>query len=148
MAATVTLLRVFVSSPGDVAEERQILEEAVDRVNHSAGVDRGVILQLWRWEEDALRRIGPSPQEVIDEQLPQYDIYLGILGARFGTPTETYGSGTESEFNDALKRMEKGELKWIMFYFKTAVDPPRTQEELEQYGCVLKFKAAVNERGL
>ena len=106
MAETVTLLRVFVSSPGDVAEERQLLEEVVDRVNRTEGIGRGIILQLWKWEENALRRIGPSPQQVIDEQLPQYDIYLGILGGRFGTPTDTYGSGTEKEFHDALERQQ------------------------------------------
>jgi ubiquinone/menaquinone biosynthesis C-methylase UbiE len=148
MPEKVTLLRVFVSSPGDVGEERQVLEDVVRNVNAREAIDHGVILQLWKWEEDALRRIGPSPQQVIDEQLPKYDVYLGILGGRFGTPTGTYGSGTEKEFHDALGLQEKGILKWILFYFRTATAPPKTQQDLQEYGRVLAFKESIQQRGL
>ncbi len=101
---TVRILRVFVSSPGDVAAERAVLDEVVESINRSDGRACGVRLELWKWEQDAVPQIGPQPQAVIDAQTPAYDIYLGILAHRFGTTTGRYGSGTEKEFRDALKR--------------------------------------------
>jgi ubiquinone/menaquinone biosynthesis C-methylase UbiE/PAS domain-containing protein len=148
MPDQVTVLRVFVSSPGDLGEERDLLAEVVDQINQSDGMSRRVLLQLWRWEENGLRLIGKEPQQVVDDQLPRYDVYFGILGGRFGTPTRNFGSGTEKEFNDALERYEQGDLKWILFYFRTAVSPPRNQQELEQYGRVLQFKETISKLGL
>ena len=59
--STVQLIRVFVSSPGDVAEERRLLDEVVDRINRTDGRAQGVRLELWKWEDDAVPRIGPRP---------------------------------------------------------------------------------------
>jgi hypothetical protein len=36
------VIRVFVSSPGDVAAERGVLNEVVDRINLTDGLARGV----------------------------------------------------------------------------------------------------------
>ena len=115
--ATVRLIRVFVSSPSDVAEERKILDEVVHRINATDGLYLGVRLETWKWEENAVPQIGPPPQEGIDRQLPQYDIYLGIMSARFGTPTDGCGSGTEKEFRDALELWKQAGSPWILFYF-------------------------------
>ena len=92
---TIKLVKIFVSSPADVTEERQVLEEVVDRVNRTAGKERAVRFELNRWEKDVVPQIGPKPQDVVDAQTPEYGIYLGILSARFGTQTEQCGSGTE-----------------------------------------------------
>ena len=86
MADAVRLIRVFVSSPSDVAEERAVLEEVVDRINRTQGQEHGVRLEIWKWE-DAVPQIGPKAQDVIDAQTPNYDIYLGIMANRFGSPT-------------------------------------------------------------
>lgn len=44
-------------------------------------------------------------------------LLIGLLGQRFGTPTDSYGSGTEEEFATAMKfRGEQGgwpEVKWF-----------------------------------
>jgi hypothetical protein len=64
-------------------------------------------------------------QQVINNAIgDDYDVYLGILGARFGTSTGLYDSGTEEEFQRALKRKREGRLLEVMFFFKhTNVDP-------------------------
>ena len=62
---SVRLLRVFVSSPGDVAEERKVLDEVLGRINRTADRERGVRLESFRWERDVVPRIGPPPQEVV-----------------------------------------------------------------------------------
>ena len=82
---TIRLIRVFVSSPGDVAKERRALDEAIDFVNDGVGQERGIRLEAWKWEDQVVPQIGPNPQAVVDAQLPAYDIYLGIMSGRFGT---------------------------------------------------------------
>ncbi len=73
---------------------------------------------MWKWENHAIPQIGPRPQAVVDAQTPaDYDIYLGLLAYHFGTPTGRYGSGTEKEFRDALKRWGQTGKPWMLFYF-------------------------------
>ncbi len=147
-AETVRILRVFVSSPRDVAEERKLLEEVIDRINETDGIDRSIRFELWKWERHAAPRIGPPPQKTVDDQTPPYDIYLGIMSARFGTPTEEHGSGTEKEFRDAVKSWGSQGTPWILFYFRD--DPPlsRKAEDVEQYLRVVTFREALEKLGI
>ncbi|PYL26201.1 MAG: hypothetical protein DMF37_02915 [Verrucomicrobia bacterium] len=45
--------------------------------------------------------MGADAQDVINHQLAEYDIFLGIMSCRFGSPTKRAHSGTEEEFNRA-----------------------------------------------
>ncbi len=144
---TVRIIRVFVSSPSDVAEERKALDEVVARINRTDGAERKARLEVWKWEEDSVPQIGPEPQEVIDRQLPPYDIYLGIMKHRFGTRTGQYGSGTEKEFNDALNRWGKFGKPWILFYFSREVIDPEKQD-LSQCAKVQRFRKKLEKKGL
>jgi hypothetical protein len=98
MARTAELFRVvriFVSSPADVHLERSILSDVVAAINTTQSGDYGVRFELHRWESDVVPQIGPGAQAVVTAQTPNYDVYLGIMWGRFGTPTRTHGSGTE-----------------------------------------------------
>lgn len=149
MPRQMTVLNVFVSSPGDMHEERKLLEEVVHEINRSEGVERGVLLMLWKWEQDAVRRVGVEPQPNIDDQLPDYDIYLGIIGATFGTPTgDGYASGTEKEFRDALARVNQDPNVWILCYFRTGLPAPDNVEDIEQWKRVVNFRRELHELGL
>lgn len=143
---SVKVIRVFVSSPGDVADERAVLDEVTDRINRTQGREHGVRLEVWKWE-DTVPQIGPKAQDVIDAQTPSYDIYLGIMAHRFGSPTGRYGSGTEKEFKDALKQWGKIGKPWILFYFSEAAVNPATLD-LEQYAKVSEFREQVQKKGL
>ena len=70
--------------------------------------------------------IGSDTQDVINQQLPEdYDIFLGVMWARFGTATPRAGSGTEEEFERALTRHHANPRGVrILFYFKRASLPP------------------------
>ena len=131
----VRLVRVFVSSPGDVKAERAVLEEVIERINETQGAQMGVHLELWKWERNAVPRIGPPAQDVVDAQTPAYGIYLGIMAHRFGTPNGPYGSGTEKEFRDALAKWARLGEPWILFYFNDAAISP-SQLDLAQYAKV------------
>ena len=127
---TVRLVRVFVSSPGDVAEERKLLDEIIQRINRTDGQAHGMRLELWKWETGVVPHIGPPPQDVVEAQTPPYGIYLGMMSARFGTPTDQYSSGTEQEFHEAVLRWGKVGQPWILFYFNDEPPLPKTTEEI------------------
>ncbi|MFT7841731.1 hypothetical protein Q5530_36820 [Saccharothrix sp. BKS2] len=92
--------------------------------------------------------LGDHPQRVVDEQLgADFDVFVGIMWSRFGTPTWRAGSGTEHEFRDAHAGWRaRRQPAHILFYFCEApVDhPDDTQQqairvfrrELERIGLV------------
>ena len=142
------IVRIFVSSPGDVASERRALDEVVAAVNRTQASEYGIRFELQAWEKDVVPRIGPRPQTVVNDQTLEYNIYLGIMWGRFGTPTGTHGSGTEEEFRKAADKWAAVGTPWILFYFRD--DPPviRTSGDSEQYTRVLKFKEELQSRGI
>ncbi|WP_462074860.1 hypothetical protein [Nitrospira sp. CMX1] len=54
---------------------------------------------------------------MINDQIGEYDIFIGIMWRRFGTPTGVAGSGTEGEFRIAYKRWQENPQIALMFYF-------------------------------
>src|SRR5437763_408938 len=120
MPKNVTVLRVLVSSPGDVKEERMSLGPVVDELNKVWLARHDVRLELVNWETDVHPGIGDYPQAVINEQFGEdYDIFIGCMWTRFGHPTGGgFGSGTEEEFERAYSRFKATSDKVrIMFYF-------------------------------
>ncbi len=141
-------IRIFVSSPGDVAAERNALKRVVASINRTDGQCRNAYLELFKWEQNVVPRIGPPSQEVVDAQTPDYDIYLGIMSARFGTPTGNDGSGTEKEFRDALQKWKNTGTPWITFYFD---DQPRLSTnpaDVRQFLNVCEFRQSIEPLGL
>jgi Domain of unknown function (DUF4062) len=149
MPETVRIIRVFVSSPGDVQAERDVLDEVVASINRTEGQAHGVRLELFKWEENVTPQIGPKPQQVVDAQTPaDYDIYLGIMSTRFGTPTGGYGSGTEKEFKDALKKWKTARSPWITFYFDDDPKVSRKPYEAKQFVKVCEFREELESKGI
>lgn len=148
MAKNVSELSVFVASPGDVSEEREALEEIIRELNTLWRSSRAIRLDLVRWETHAYPSIGIDAQAVINEQIgDDYDIFIGILSGRFGTPTGRAGSGTEEEFQRAYERHKA----WpdglrILLYFKDA-HVKLSEVDLNQLAQVRAFRSAVGEKG-
>jgi formylglycine-generating enzyme required for sulfatase activity len=137
-------VRIFVSSPGDCAQERALLDEAVERINQSE-VD--LFLRTFAWEKDVVPRIGPPPGGVIDEQTPMCDIYVGIMSGRFGGD-DTRGSGTEQEFREALARFGDLGKPWILFYFNEQPPVPHTPKAARDFTRVLDFREELETKGI
>src|SRR5262249_31078462 len=112
----VRIVRLLLSSPGDVADERDRVARAVFRFNQQAVEGRGLFIKLVRWE-DMAPQIGPKAQAVINKQIGEYHLFCGIMWNRFGTPTEIAASGTKEEFDGAVEGWEKNGRPWIAFYF-------------------------------
>ena len=143
----VRIVRLLLSSPGDVAEERDRVARAVFRFNQDAVEDRGLFIKLVRWE-DMAPQIGPKAQEVINKQIGDYHLFCGIMWNRFGTPTEIAASGTREEFDAAVQGWEKNHRPWITFYFCDRPANFTTPEQLEQKRLVLEFRRQLQSKGV
>lgn len=108
----------FIASPGDTQEERKACVEVFEDINHGFGKSLGFCLSPFRWDYEVYPSVGEYGQQVINEQADgKYDLFVGIMKTRFGSPTPNAGSGTEEEFNIAYEKFQKGEIDNIFFYF-------------------------------
>ena len=146
MPETVTRVRVFVASPGDVADERDALDAVAEDLSHTFA-DEGVTVEVKRWERDTYPAMG-RPQALVNERVGAYDVFVGIMWKRFGTPTGEAASGTEEEFNLAYERWQETGRPPILFFFREEPFYPRTTREIEQFGKVQAFREELQGRGL
>jgi len=114
----VKIFKAFVASPSETQNERDVAEKVVDEINQTLGDFHKFRIELLRWEKDTYPDFGADGQDVINRQIGlDYDIFIGVMWKRFGTPTNRAESGTEEEFERAYSKFkENGSLK-IMFYF-------------------------------
>ncbi len=150
MARQEIILSVFVASPSDVDEERTRLEEVIRELNITWSRDLGVRLELVRWETHAFPSFGEDAQAVINAQISDdFDIFVGIMWYRFGTPTRRSGSGTVEEFQRAKARYDSDpSAVQLMIYFKDEPAPiPPSKLDYEQLAGVAKFRSALGDEG-
>lgn len=148
MPRTETVLQAFVASPSDVADERSILEDVVRELNLTWSKSLGLRVELVKWETHAYPAVGEDAQQIINNQLgDEYDIFIGVMWSRFGTPTGRYGSGTEEEFERAFAKWKaNSDSVHVMFYFKDAGLQP-SQIDLKQLSSVMAFLDKLGPKG-
>lgn len=140
-------VRVFVASPGDVSTEREDLTKVINELNTTVAPHKHCMLELVKWETHCQPNMG-RPQGVINAQIGHYDIFLGIMWKRFGTPTGEAASGTEEEFRRAFLCWEKDQSVRILFYFSQASYKLRTPDEIAQLSKVMAFRSELQAKGL
>ena len=139
------LLRIFVATPSDVEDEVETVKDAVEELNR---MDHGFRLEVVNWRSHAIPGAGPDPQSVINTTMPdEYDIFVGIMWARFGTPTGRARSGTEEEFERARSLAGQSSTPVILFYFKDAPIAPSIVDS-EQLADVRRFRDKLAETNL
>ena len=147
---TVPYLRIFLSSPGDVTQERLLAREAIQRLPNHPSFRERVAFNVIAWDEpgaDTPMRATMSPQEAINAGLPrpsECDLVVVIFWGRMGTPftldDEEFLSGTHWELLDAIhaKRPE-------VLIYKCTADPgikandPERDAKYAQYDRVEAF---------
>jgi formylglycine-generating enzyme required for sulfatase activity len=145
---TIKRLRIFVASPGDVADERQRLARVVEHLNTHVAAAQGLDLEPVRWETHVRPGVGEDAQAVVTPQIGTYDLFIGILWNRFGTPTKRAESGTREEFDQAYARWQKDPASLeIWVYFSQRPYNFTSAQELEQKAKVLTFQQEL-EKGL
>lgn len=145
---TVKQLGIFVASPSDVSEEREMVRNAIRDYNSIVGVNQGVHCRFIGWEDNVHSSMGNDGQDVINSQVgDDYDIFLCILWTKLGSPTPRALSGTVEEYDRALARYKKDPSNvHIGFYLKT---DPIAPEEIDPDQLKLKndFVAKVRSDG-
>lgn len=144
----VRLVRVFLSSPGDVTEERHIALSVIERLPNRPSFRERVAFRVIAWDKpgaDTPMRATLTPQEAINAGLPRpsaCDIVVVLFWSRIGTSfTDTDGkvylSGTHWELLDALK----SERTETVIYRRTEEKLFRSDDRdgQEQYECVKEF---------
>lgn len=140
MTEQMKIIKVFVASPGDCEDERKSLPSIIDRLNRGIAPEKHIVLELVKWETHAWPGFGQDPQDVINEQIGDYDIFLGIMWNRLGTPTNRAQSGTVEEFFIAYNKWKKIKKPKLLFYFNKKPSLLNTNEELEQRRKVINFR--------
>lgn len=147
MPRSITVLKVFVASPSDVSEERAAVKEIADELN-KLWKNRSIALEVVSWESDVYPSFGSDPQSVINEQVSDdYEIFIGLMWAKIGTPTKEAESGTVEEFRRAYLKFTHDKYSVIlMLYFKDTPLAPSgiNTDELRK---VNDFKKEIKERG-
>lgn len=142
--------KCFISSPGDCNEEREICKEVISEINENIERLLNIKFDTFMWEDDVLPDMGKNGQEIIDEHIEKsnYDVFIGIMKNRFGQPTLKAESGTEHEFNDALKRkQEEKDIPQILFFFGNELINPNDLD-IEQLKKVQEFKKSIQSQGV
>lgn len=140
-------VRVFVSCPGDVTPEKEIIKKVCKSLNHDLQRNKvNVNFEVLDFK-DIVGTWGGRPQEEINVRFKDYDIYIGLLWMRFGSPSggsdpqtgKPFESGTEEEFSIAKTNFLAGANIKIYFFFK---DPRATRgkEEVESLLKIENFK--------
>ncbi len=131
-------VRVFVSSPGDVREERKMTEEVLGFLQ--AEFSGLLCIDPLFWENET--QFGPAENTM--EPPSQADLFICILWSRLGTrlhaqehantPNSANVSGTEFEFKDAMAAFQKTRCPHLMLFKREAditipTEPPNEYQE-------------------
>jgi hypothetical protein len=150
LPAALRQYHVFLASPGDVSQEREVVRRYFDRFNRHIGELWNIRFEVLDWENYATIGVG-APQELITKQtLDRYRdslaLVIGLMGQRFGSPTKDAESGTEEEFRWALQSFKSSGFPEIKWFFKNVEqfvappDPGAISVALEQWQKVCDFK--------
>jgi len=148
MPQRITMLGVFASCPSDLSAELNVLGQVIEELNPKLRDAYSVELRLITSGNFVVPGIGTDPQSIINSQMfDRYDIYLGLLGPRFGAQTPRAGSGTEEEFQRARdKWLKSPESVRILFYFKGTSDLAVQDLDLQQLAKVQEFKRSIKQQ--
>jgi tetratricopeptide (TPR) repeat protein len=129
-------LRFFISSPGDVFEERAIANRVIERLQ---GEYIGkVVLEPVLWEHQPLVATSTFQHQIVKPS--DTDVVIAILWSRLGTrlPKQftradgsRFESGTEYEFEEAIEGFRKNGKPDLLVYRKTAPPSVRLDDEKE-----------------
>jgi len=154
------VVRVFLSSPGDVADERKIARELIEGELQKHPSYRHLKLVVIAWDDPDARipmLAKETPQESVNNARPRpssCDIVIVILWARMGTPLPSkirkpdgapYLSGTEWEYLDAVNSTREPKPE-VLVYRRTeepiiSIRDPNRKEKEEQFERVEEFFA-------
>jgi hypothetical protein len=96
-------LRIFAASPSDTATERAKIETVAAMLKPLAD-HLGIVLDVSDWRS-VVPNMGRPEQVILDQLKPtEWDVLIGILWHRFGTPPGARNPATQADYSGAPKR--------------------------------------------
>jgi len=149
MSAPQRVLKVFLSSSGDVSEERALAERVLKRLGEEHRERLRLVLVLW--EHEPLFAHAGFQEQI--ERPSQCDLVVIMLWSRLGTRLpasfalstgEAPPTGTEFEVQDALESYRRLGRPHLLIYRRTApphvnLASPDAEERLAQYRMLQDF---------
>ncbi|MFO1434589.1 MAG: SUMF1/EgtB/PvdO family nonheme iron enzyme [Candidatus Competibacteraceae bacterium] len=152
-------LKVFLASPGDVADERGLALTVLEQLQYDPLLRGRITVETVAWDKPGAGTpmlATLTPQEAIAQGLPEpakCDIVIVIFWSRMGTPLPSewkkadgsrYLSGTEWEYLNALEAAERQGKPTILVYRRTekiTLDPddPDFEAKTQQWKLVKQF---------
>ena len=149
-------IHILIATPGDVAEERELLLNSLESKFRRAGYEKrcGFRIIVRGWEELATQT--GYGQDIINTQiLKEVDIVLAAFKHKLGTPTidsksgtERSKSGTAEELLYAIRNNDIDNPPLGMAYFyleapKISFDSPNFQMALSNWEELKEFKESI-----
>jgi hypothetical protein len=144
MAQFALKLQVFIASPGDVEEERDIASAVIAKVAEEVR-KRNIMLVPYRWEHNATPGLG-RPQDLINPDLKQSELVIAIFGERIGSPSSLHSpeTGSEEELRLTRELIRRGESDEVFVYFKSGIQEADVRDQ-EQFRKVNDLKASLEQ---
>ena len=90
--------KIMIGAPSDIKEEVNIAIDAIYHWNNINAEKQKTVLLPLHWSISAYPIIGMHPQKAINQQVVnKSDLLICIFGAKLGTPTQDYASGSVEE---------------------------------------------------
>lgn len=143
MAQNVTLYNLLISCPGDIEDEVDLIESAVEEFNELYTDTSGITIKTRYWSKSSYAQSGGRPQELLNEQfVNKCDAAVAIFWTRFGSPTDKYKSGTEEE----IEIMLNSGKQVFMYFSDKPVAPSKMQSD--GYEKIQAFREKYRDRGI
>jgi len=144
MPRPINAYKVFIASPGDVAEERGVVRKICEELNRNPLVNIQFITTGW---EDVVPSAG-RPQQLINPELQDCDLFVCLFHRRFGMPTGKEVSGTLEEFMQSYESWKEIKKPHILLYFKKIRDSEKEGENDPQLQKVTEFRNRIDRDNL
>jgi hypothetical protein len=138
--STRRVVKVFLASPGDLLDEREIFFETCRALTAASDV----LFEPLGWEK-LLASTGPRPQDLINQLVDRCDVFVLAMWRRWGQETADAApatSYTEEEFQRAIARLADSGSPEIFCFFKD-VEPDLMADPGEQLKKVLRLRESL-----
>jgi hypothetical protein len=134
MAFKSNVYQVFIASPSDVPEERELLRKVIWNWNYINSSTKNIVLIPVGWETHSMPLQGERAQGIINKYLlNKCDVLVAILWSKIGSPTGEAISGTVEEIDEFIKTGRP------VFLYKSEVPFNAESVDAAQYSSLMDF---------
>ena len=152
-------VRLFICSPSDVAEERELVQGVINKLRNEFRYRDRIKFETVAWDQPGggvAQEATLTPQAAIEQGLPKpsdCDVAIVLFWSRIGTPLPAeytkpdgsrYLSGTEWEYCNAMEAARQHNRPKVWLYRRTpapsiALDDPEREHKQQQWDRVQAF---------